>query len=599
MLDTKHFDVDFTDRLLETINDLNAKTDGLLVHSENWQALSLMQEKYRGTTECIYIDPLYNTGQDGFMYKDSYQHSTWLAMMDNLMPHWQSLLTESGSLVSHIDEHEFNQFDQLISMRFGAEQNVGPIVWDKRNPKGDATAIASQHEYLCWAVKDYNALKGNKRRLSRKKENAKAIINKANELITLNGGVSDTVRDKFKSWLSKQDFSGGERAYSNLDDNGAVYRPVSMAWPNTQQAPAEYFVPLIHPDTGKPCPVPTLGWRNPPETMASLLEQNSILFGPDETTQPGRKYLLQDNMTENVPSLYYYGGSDANLQKDFDYSFDHPKPLRLSEYVIAIAASDPHSLVTDCFAGSGTTGHAVINLNREDGGERKFILVEMGEYFDTVLLPRIKKVTFSPEWKDGKPQRHANAKETARSPRVIKYVRLESYEDALDSIDFDEKAGEPPSLESADEYLLKYLLRWETKDSETLLNVAKLANPFTYRLRVHVNGERKERTVDLPETFNYLIGLNVRTRRAYDDGERRYLVYRGETRANPSQTVAIIWRATQGWSEKDFVQDRDFVATKNLRDGADVVYVNGDSCIPCAKPIEPVFKARMFAGVNT
>jgi len=88
----------------------------------------------------------------------------------------------------------------------------------------------------------------------------------------------------------------------------------------------------------------------------------------------------------------------------------------------------------DYFAGSGTTTHAVINLNREDGVRRKFILVEMGEYFDTVLLPRIKKVTFSPEWKDGKPKRMATAEEAERSPRIVKYLRLESYEDALNNL---------------------------------------------------------------------------------------------------------------------------------------------------------------------
>ena len=223
----------------------------------------------------------------------------------------------------------------------------------------------------------------------------------------------------------------------------------------------------------------------------------------------------------------------------------------------------------------------------------------MGEYFDTVLLPRIKKVTFTPEWKDGKPQRDATPEETERSPRIVKYVCLESYEDALDSIKFEPKDGELPSLESSDEYLLKYLLRWETRASETLLNVAKLASPFAYRLLVHANGEQRERTVDLPETFNYLLGLNVRTRRAYDDDGRRYLVYRGETRTNPGCAVAVIWRATEGWAEEDFAQDRDFVATQSITDNADTVYVNGDSCIPDAKPIEPIFKERMFAGVNT
>ena len=188
-----------------------------------------------------------------------------------------------------------------------------------------------------------------------------------------------------------------------------------------------------------------------------------------------------------------------------------------------------------------------------------------------------------------------------RSPRIIKYIRLESYEDALDSIEFDDVKGQQAQLrltEPDDEYLLKYMLRWETKDSATLLNVGKLTSPFDYRLRAHVNGEKRERKVDLPETFNYLLGLNVRTRRAYDDDGRRYLVYRGETRDAPGRKVAVIWRATKGWTEEDFARDRDFVAENSLAGDADTVYVNGDSCIPCARPTEPMFKARMFAGVD-
>ena len=262
-------------------------------------------------------------------------------------------------------------------------------------------------------------------------------------------------------------------------------------------------------------------------------------------------------------------------------------------------SSDDDSLTLDYFAGSGTTGHAVINLNREDGGQRKFILVEMGEYFDTVLLPRIKKVTFSPEWKDGKPRRVATPEEAERSPRIVKYVRLESYEDALDSIEFDDADGQLRLEERFDDYLLKYMLHWETKGSATLLNVSKLTSPFTYRLRVHVNGDKRERKIDLPETFNYLLGLNVRTRQTHDDSGRRYLVYRGEAREHPGYTVAVIWREADGWSRQDFERDRQFVIEQQLTEGVDTVYVNGDSCIPDAKAIEPMFKARMFAAVNT
>ena len=184
------------------------------------------------------------------------------------------------------------------------------------------------------------------------------------------------------------------------------------------------------------------------------------------------------------------------------------------------------TIVLDYFAGSGTTGHAVINLNREDGGRRKFILVEMGEYFDTVLLPRIEKITFAPEWKDGKPKRMATPDEAERSPRIVKSMRVESYEDALNNIAFDDAAAQLKLEDRFDDYLIKYMLQWETKDSETLLNVIKIASPFTYRLRVHTNGETQERTADIPETFNYLLGLNVRTRRVHQDEGRRYVVYR-------------------------------------------------------------------------
>ena len=220
VLDTAHFERNFIDQLLASFDDLDGMTDGLLIQSESWQTLNLLQEKYQERVNCIYIDPLYNTGQDDFLYKDNYQHSTWLSMMDNLMLPWQQLLTDSGFLVSHIDEHEFNALDRLINMRFGAEQNIGPIIWDKRNPKGDATAIASQHEYICWAVKDYSALKGDKQRLSRRKENGQAILMKANELIRLHGGVTTETQKEFRTWVRRQNFSGGEKAYCELDKNG-------------------------------------------------------------------------------------------------------------------------------------------------------------------------------------------------------------------------------------------------------------------------------------------------------------------------------------------------------------------------------------------
>jgi len=218
----------------------------------------------------------------------------------------------------------------------------------------------------------------------------------------------------------------------------------------------------------------------------------------------------------------------------------------------------------------------------------------MGEYFDTVLLPRIKKVTFSPEWKDGKPMRMATAEEAERSPRIVKVIRLESYEDALNNIEFDDASGQ--QVMEFEDYLLKYMLQWETKHSATLLNVEKLARPFSYKLCIHADGQTREKVADVPETFNYLLGLEVQTRKAYDAGGRRYLVYRGRTREN--RQVAVIWRETEGWQKADLERDKKFVAEQKLTEGADEVFVNGDSFIPNAKALEPVFKARMFAPVE-
>jgi len=213
-----------------------------------------------------------------------------------------------------------------------------------------------------------------------------------------------------------------------------------------------------------------------------------------------------------------------------------------------------------------------------------------------VLLPRIKKVTFTPEWKDGQPKRMATAEEAERSPRLVKIIRLESYEDAINNLTFDDAGGQQALELFKDDYLLHYMLKWETRHSETLLDVEKLQAPFAYKLRLHRDGETRERLVDLPETFNYLLGLDVQTRKAYTDNGRRYLVYRGALRNG--RTVAFLWRETQGWTKADYERDRDFVAEQKLTDGADDVFVNGDSLIPGAQSLDPLFKERMFAGVE-
>jgi adenine-specific DNA-methyltransferase len=243
--------------------------------------------------------------------------------------------------------------------------------------------------------------------------------------------------------------------------------------------------------------------------------------------------------------------------------------------------------VLDFFAGSGTTAHAVLNLNAEDGGARRYILVEVGEYFDTVLRPRIAKVMFSREWRDGKPTSNDG------HSHIFKYQRLESYEDTLNNIAFSAAGGQ--TAIAFEDYLLRYMLDFETRDSETLLNAAKLESPFSYTLLVHRDGETREQPVDLPETFNYLIGLQVKTRRVYRDGDRRYLVYRG---SNQRSEVVVIWRDTKGWTQADLERDKQFILKHKLTEGADEIFVNGDSFVPGAKALDPVFKRLMLGGTD-
>jgi adenine-specific DNA-methyltransferase len=220
----------------------------------------------------------------------------------------------------------------------------------------------------------------------------------------------------------------------------------------------------------------------------------------------------------------------------------------------------------------------------------------MADYFDTVLLPRIKKVTFTPEWKDGKPKRMATQEEAERSPRIVKVIRLESYEDALNNLTFEEQSSQQALDLFRDDYLLSYMLKWETRQSETLLNVEKLQSPFSYKLHIHHDGETRERTVDLPETFAYLLGLDVQTRRVYDDNGRRYFVYRGSLRNG--RTVVILWRDITNWGVEDYEREAAFVAEQSLTAGADEIYVNGDSRIPGARSLDPLFKERMFANAE-
>lgn len=384
-------------------------TKNIFIEGDNLDALKLLQENYLGKIKMVYIDPPYNTGND-FVYADDFVdevsefflrsnqvdregnrltanpetsgrfHSDWLSMMYSRLKLSRNLLRDDGLIVIHIDENEYPNLEKLLAEIYGEKNNLGTIVWDKRNPKGDATGVAQQHELICIYCKDREFFKTTCE-FQRPKENAGKMLAKAKQILSKEGGVTEKASKEYKDWVNQQDLTGGEKAYNQIDDNGDVFRPVSMAWPNKKKAPEDYFIPLIHPVTGKECPVPERGWRNPPATMQELLKSGLIIFGPDEKTQPTRKYRLNDNLFENIPSLLYYGGSDDALLADLKIPFDTPKPVQVAKRLIQSICKNDDILI-DFFAGSCTAAHALMLLNAEDGANRRFIMVQLPEECD-------------------------------------------------------------------------------------------------------------------------------------------------------------------------------------------------------------------------
>ncbi len=578
-LDTRHFSPDFTDRLLASFDDLDEMTDGLLVHSENWQALNLLQEKYRERVKCVYIDPPYNTGSDGFLYRDNYQHSSWLAMMSDRLEQGTLMMTGDSAIFASIGNDESSHLRLLMEGTLGKNNFRSTVIY-RRGIK----SVQAQFDTVDKLNQGYDFLL-----MASKNEGtrfSKLMVPKS-----LEDEDENEKAEPQGSWNNH--WRGTDRPSMRYPLFGITPSSGQWRWgrERSEKAIENYKRMCLELGTDNPSQAQIDEWIRKKDEAGEYLDllRLSANGTPEHYVRPSSVKLSSDLWTDLKPNGSHQVGSLFGTKV-----FENPKSTNLVERVIRFVGNDD-SMVLDYFAGSGTTGHAVINLNREDGGRRKFILVEMADYFDTVLLPRLKKVTFSPEWKDGNPKRVATAEEAERGPRIIKVIRLESYEDALNNLLPPDESGGQVVMQFED-YLLKYMLQWETRKSETMLNVEKISKPFDYCLHIYRDGETRVQKVDLPETFNYLIGLDVAKRQLLDNNGRYYLIYRGATREG--KRTVVIWRETAGWTEEDYKRDRDFVAKHKFTEGADVIYVNGDSLIPGAQALEGVFKAKMFAGVE-
>ncbi len=590
-LDTRHFDRDFTDRLLASFADLDAQTDGILIHGDNWQALRLLEETYQGRVKAVYIDPPYNAPSSEIIYKNGYKHSTYLSMLTDRVSLSRSLMQDDAVHAMAIDENEHERAALLLkSILPDMAHTTVSIVHNPSGQQGDNFSYS--HDYTCFA---YNPQNGRQIGEEIRADNLVDIRNFRD--VTGPESVREAARNCFYPIFVRD---GNIVGFGDVCPD--AYHPGSINLPAGDGAIAVY-------------PIDPKGverkWRFARQTVEQIAGELFPHFLSSRKVWDIRRRKKAFNFKTVWTDPKYFGNNHGTQLLNHLFGgqvFDYPKSIyTVMDCLRAALNGQTCGVALDYFAGSGTTGHAVINLNRGDenlGGaddpRRRFILVEQGEYFDTVLLPRIKKATYAPEWAAGKPKRPATAAEAERSPRIVKYLRLESYEDALDSVDFDERAGELALEQLGEDYLLKYLLNWETKDSPTKLKTADLATPFRYRLRGRERGKLVERCVDLGETFNWLLGLRVQSRQVYQRDGRRYLVYRGEIRAEPGQLAAVIWRETAGWTEWDYAADRAFIIEQQLAGGAAILYLNSGAAAPQAgcRAIEPLFKARMFAGVT-
>ena len=597
VLDTRFYNKKFTDRLLAFFDDLDEAIDGILIHSENFQALSLMQVRYWEQVKCIYIDPPYNSPASRILYKNDYLHSSWCTLMYNRLAVSRNMLTPTGVLQVAIDDIEFHRLEFLIRDVFGPEQHLANIAI-MHNPKGrDQGHIATAHEYTIIAAR--NAKQAITYRLHLEDEEIAKKFPKTDgdercrELPLRRSGSGASRNDRpYMYFPFLFDEQNGVLTVVSSDEYDRIFDGSQFNDAFVESLRSRYvakrfvFILPIRDDGSKG------RWRWGYDTCKEGCE-SGVLFARISPNPTVYQRDAADAMF--LPKSIWFGErydastKGTNLLKDIvgNNVFDYPKSLFAVIDMISIGSGNSDS-VLDYFAGSGTTGHAVINLNREDGGTRKYILVEMGEHFDTVLKPRIMKVIYSKDWKDGKPVSREG------SSHLFKYLRLESYEDTLNNLalcrtpEQDRLLDVHPQVREV--YLLQYVLDVESRGSASLLNIDAFEDPFNYKLNISTGsvGETKAANVDLVETFNYLLGLRVK----HLDAIRGFRVVQG---SNPrGEKVLVIWRNVKEKSSAD-LDDFFLKQGYNTRDlEFNLIYVNGDNNLENLRRDDETWKVRLI-----
>lgn len=562
-VDTSYFTTEFNNKLIERLSEngnLNDLVDGTLIKGENFQSLTSIIEKYRNKIKLIYIDPPFNTGNDEFLYKDSYQHSSWLTLIQNRLEASKEFLREDGIIAVHIDDNEHCYLKILMDEIFGRENFISSISIQSSTPSGLKTA---HRDKTIIKLKDHLLIYKNK------KIKVNPVYIKKDKWDTHYSKIFDKktleIRD-IKEELISMDLLKEHEKLSDININS---KKVVKYYIENKDA-----IFQTQPEMPKEI-----------KEISKNKHDEVIVYGDEHDLQyayNGRRLAFLSNALNemengeldlsNLLCDIWYDIDFQNTQNEGATSFPSgKKPERLLLRLLKLFTNEG-DIVLDFFLGSGTTCAVAKKMDRE------FIGIENVDYNENDSIIRLKNVIYGEKsgisklvnWNGG---------------GFFKYHKLEQYEDSLENIKFSQK-----SLDEFSDYFVRYMLDFETRDSKTFLNIDKMENPFEYKINVLDDYQLKAVHVDLPETYNYLIGLDVNKIRPYkneEDNDRRYLMIQGK---NGNRSILVVWRDIRKFNPE---KDQNFLEKTIRIDEFDEVHLNGDSLIPEAVLIEENFKRLM------
>jgi adenine-specific DNA-methyltransferase len=406
-------------------------TRNIVIEGDNLEVLRLLRRGYTGKVDVIYIDPPYNTGND-FIYDDdrstpreeheaaagyrdedgalqagngsdlgqdrkarASRHTAWLSMMYPRLLIAQHLLKETGVIIVAIDDTEHGRLKLLLDRVFGPENFIASVTW-LGGRKNDSHFLSTSTDYMLIYVKSISSLENVRWR--EPKPGVHSILAAGRKAWTESKEDAAAATTLLRAWWKKLAPNDERRAsehYNEIDGHsgrpGAVYFADNIRSPNPRTN-LQYV--LLHPKTGKPCDMHPNGWVYEKDRMDQLVADGRIKFGSDETKRPTVKRYLDETSTQTVLPEFYMDRRAASrrlealLESDV---FPFPKDETiLAKWIDLVTQSNPDALVLDFFAGSGSTGHAVMDLNAADGGRRRYILVQLDEQvgkdgFDTIV----------------------------------------------------------------------------------------------------------------------------------------------------------------------------------------------------------------------